>query len=118
MLALRVFLLLVVPAFVAAQETKNAELARKLKERKIARFFQTVEGHESLDAVLKAKVAKLKDGATLGGEYGCIHQALLILYPDYKRADALLLNERLLSHMLQLPKIDQALPREWVLLSL
>ncbi|MHC4971043.1 MAG: tetratricopeptide repeat protein [Planctomycetota bacterium] len=87
--------LLMAPALVAAQETKNAELARKLKERKIARFFKTLEGHEALDAALKAKILKLKEGATLGGEYGCIHQALLLLHPDYKRADALLLNERL-----------------------
>jgi tetratricopeptide (TPR) repeat protein len=87
--------LLAVPALVTAQETKNAELARMLKERKIARFFKTIEGHEALDTALKAKIMKLKEGATLGGEYGCIHQALLILHPDYKRADALLLNERL-----------------------
>ncbi|MHC4493768.1 MAG: tetratricopeptide repeat protein, partial [Planctomycetota bacterium] len=87
--------LLIVPALVAAQETKNAELARRLKERKIARFFKAIEGHEALDAALKAKISKLKEGATLGGEYGCIHQALLLVFPDYKRADALLLNERL-----------------------
>jgi len=95
MLARSVLFLLVVAALVAAQETKNAELARKLKERKIARFFKTIEGHEALDQALKAKILELEDGATLGGEYGCIHQALLILSPDYKRADALLLNERL-----------------------
>ena len=90
-----ILFLLLAPGLVAAQETKNAELARKLKERKIARFFQAIEGHEALDAALKAKISKLKEGATLGGEYGCIHQALLLLFPDYKRADALLLNERL-----------------------
>jgi tetratricopeptide (TPR) repeat protein len=87
--------LLIVPAIAAAQETKNAELARRLKERKIARFFQAIEGRQGLDAALKAKILALKEGATLGGEYGCIHQALLLLYPDYKRADTLLLNERL-----------------------
>ena len=95
MRAWSVLFLLVVPAFVAAQETKNAELARKLTERKVARFFKTIEDQEALDPALKARILELRDGATLGGEYGCIHQALLILYPDYKRADALLLNERL-----------------------
>jgi tetratricopeptide (TPR) repeat protein len=87
--------LLLAPALVTAQETKNAELARKLTERKIARFFKTLDGHEAMDAELKGKILELKEGATLGGEYGCIHQALLLLWPDYKRADALLLNERL-----------------------
>ncbi len=87
--------LLIAPVLVTAQETRNAELARKLKERKIARFFQALDKHEALDAALKQKILKLREGATLGGEYGCIHQALLLLYPDYRRADALLLNERL-----------------------
>ncbi|MHC4547995.1 MAG: tetratricopeptide repeat protein [Planctomycetota bacterium] len=87
-------LALLVPAIAAAQETKSAELARKLAERKIARFFQKIESHETLDAALKAKVAQLREGAVLGGEYGCIHRALLLIHPDYQRADALLLNER------------------------
>ncbi|MHC4816838.1 MAG: hypothetical protein ACYTF8_02085, partial [Planctomycetota bacterium] len=57
--------LLLAPALVTAQETKNAELARKLTERKIARFFKTLDGHEAMDAALKAKILELKEGATL-----------------------------------------------------
>ena len=75
-------------------KSKTAEMAEQLKARKIERFFKTIEKNEAIPADLKARVLKLKEGATLGGEYGCIHQSLLILDDDYKRADALLLNER------------------------
>ena len=78
-----------------AQAGPNAELARKLKERKIQRFFSRIEKDDSIPAVDKAKIMKLREGGILGGEYGAIHQALLSLHPDYKRADELLLAERL-----------------------
>ncbi|MHC4938250.1 MAG: tetratricopeptide repeat protein [Planctomycetota bacterium] len=77
-----------------AEGERNLELAKKLKERKIERFFSKVEKRDDLDAELKERIAKLKPGAILGGEYGCIHQALLMIEPDYKKADALLLGER------------------------
>ncbi len=72
----------------------NAQLAEKLKQRKIDRFFKKVEANQRLSVPAKKTVLGLRQGATLGGEYGCIHQALLEIYPDYKRADALLYNER------------------------
>jgi len=77
-----------------AEGERNLELAKKLKERKVQRFFSKTEKRQDLDAALKASIAKLQPGAILGGEYGCIHQALLQMEPDYKKADALLLGER------------------------
>jgi tetratricopeptide (TPR) repeat protein len=77
-----------------AEGERNLELAKKLKERKVQRFFSKTEKRQDLDAELKASIAKLQPGAMLGGEYGCIHQALLLIEPDYKKADALLLGER------------------------
>ena len=71
----------------------NAELAKRLKQHKIDKFFASVESSR-IDAAAKKKVMLLRDGAILGGEFGCIHQALLALHPDYKRADALLADER------------------------
>ena len=81
-----------IPAF--AQDGRNLELAKKLKERKIARFFSKTEARKDIDAQTMEKIARLKPGALLGGELGCIHQSLLLTVPDYKRADALLLGER------------------------
>ncbi len=85
--------ILLVAAFAAADATKNADLAKKLKQRKIDRFFKTIEASK-LDEADKKKILLLQEGAILGGEYGCIHQALLALHPKYKRADSLLLDER------------------------
>jgi len=79
---------------VVAEDARNLELARKLKERKIARFYAKIEARTDIDAALKAKIVALQKGALLGGEYGCIHQSLLLTSADYKRADALLLSER------------------------
>ena len=87
------FLLAFLAAFAAADGSKNAELAKKLKQRKIDRFFESIEASK-LDEAAKKKVLLLKDGAVLGGEFGCIHQALLALHPNYKRADSLLLEDR------------------------
>ena len=72
------------------------EMAEKLKQRKIDRFFKTIS-ESDLDAAAKKRVMLLKDGAVLGGEFGCIHQALLALHPEYKRADTLLLDERFIA---------------------
>lgn len=77
-----------------AQGERNLELAKKLKERKVERFFGRIESNKTLDATLKAKIAKLKPGAVLGGEYGAIHQSLLLMDADYKKAGALLMRER------------------------
>jgi TolA-binding protein len=88
-------ILALLPATLLAQDdATNAKLAEKLKQRKIARFFKRIEANENLDAATRTKLLALKEGAILGGEYGCIHQALLTLHPDYRRADAMLLNER------------------------
>jgi TolA-binding protein len=84
---------LLLAALAAAEATKNADLAEKLKARKIERFFGKIAASD-IDAEAKKKVLLLKDGAILGGEFGCIHQALLALHPEYKRADGLLLDER------------------------
>ena len=85
-----VFLLL---AAVVVADAPNAELAKKLRQHKIDRFFKSIQGRD-IDAAAKKGVLLLKAGAILGGEFGCIHQALLALYPAYKRADALLQDER------------------------
>ena len=73
----------------------SSDLVEKLKEKKIARFFSRVEANSTIDGKLKADVLKMREGALLGGEYDCIHQALLLLYPDYQRADALFQSDRL-----------------------
>ena len=87
------FTLMLVP-FAFAEGERNLEQAKKLNELKIQRFFKKMEARADLDAATKAKIAKLRPGALVGGEYGCMHQALLIIEPDYKKADALLLGER------------------------
>lgn len=90
-------LLLVLPLLTLpaqAEDARNLELAKKLKQRKIARFFSRTSARTDLDATVKAKVLELQKGALLGGEYGCIHQSLLLINEDYKRADALLMSER------------------------
>jgi len=78
----------------AADGTNKTELANRLKEHKIARFFKSIEARDDLDAATKEQILKLREGAILGGEYGCIQQALVILDPDYRKANALLLGER------------------------
>ncbi|MEM8885298.1 MAG: tetratricopeptide repeat protein [Planctomycetota bacterium] len=85
---------LLICAAAFAQGERNLELAKKLKERKIQRFFKAIEANETMDAALRKKVMGLRNGAILGGEYGAIHQALLLMDADYKKADALLLGER------------------------
>jgi len=91
----RLLCLFLLPALAWGEGPASVELAEKLKERKIARFFATVEKDGSLPADLKADVLKLREAGLLGGEFDCIHQALLRLHPDYQRADALLQSERL-----------------------
>jgi len=86
--------LLLVAVPVHAQGTAQAEAIEQLKQRKIERFFRKIEADATLDAAQKERLLRLKEGALLGGEYGCIHQALLERYPEYKRADTLLLDER------------------------
>jgi len=77
-----------------AEGERNREQARILNQRKIDRFFKKMAEREDVDAATKEKIAKLQPGALLGGEYGCMHQSLLLLDADYKKADALLLGER------------------------
>ena len=83
--------LLCLTAFAAAD---TSQLAERLKKRKLERFFKQIEQNGMTDAALKKAVLDLRNGATLGGEFGAIHQALLAMYPQYKRADALLLDDR------------------------
>ena len=83
--------LLCLAAFAA---TDTSQLAERLKKRKLERFFKRIEQNGMTDAALKKAVLDLRAGATLGGEFGAIHQALLSMYPQYKRADALLLDDR------------------------
>jgi len=78
----------------AAAEGPKAELVKKMQERKIERFFAHVEADRHLDPVARAKILKLREGALLGGEFCCMHQALLEMHPDYRRGDAMLLDER------------------------
>ena len=85
-------LLFVLPA--SAQDARKLEEAKAFKQKKIAFFFNKTAARTDLDAATKAKIMELQKGALLGGEYGCIHQSLLLSNADYKRADALLLGER------------------------
>jgi len=86
-----VFLLL---ALAASAGEDAAGLAERLRALRIERFFAYVEARTDLPPETKAKVLRLREGATLGGEYCCIHQSLLLMEPEYRRADALLLGER------------------------
>jgi len=104
----RLAALLLFPALLAAQTQSNQKLAEKLKQHKIARFFQRVKADKDLDPATKAKLLELEPGAALGGEYGCIHQALLMRYPKYKRADALLLDERYAAAAAEFARLGQS----------
>jgi len=90
---MRALLPLALLAAVLSAEAPNAELARKLLQHKIDRFFKAIEGRD-IDAEAKKKILLLRQGAILGGEFGCIHQALLALHPAYTHADNLLQDER------------------------
>ncbi len=81
-------------AAIASAEPAQVELAEKLKQKKIDRFFKAIEANKELPADVKEKVMRLKKGALLGGEYDCIHQSLVIMNDEYKRANAMLLNDR------------------------
>ena len=91
---MRVLIPLFLMAAFAAADTSTSALAERLRQRKIDRFFKSIEADNGLDAATKQKLMALKEGALLGGEYGAIHQALLERYPHYRRADTLLLDER------------------------
>ena len=65
--------LLMPASLTMAQGDKNLELTKKLKARKIERFFGRAEASKTIDAALKAKIGKLRPGAVLGGEYGAVH---------------------------------------------
>jgi tetratricopeptide (TPR) repeat protein len=96
----RKFLLLPVPLLLllaparAEGPAAASELVERLRQKKIARFFSRVEADASLPAALRADVLKLREAGLLGGEFDCIHQALLLMNPDYQRADALFQSER------------------------
>lgn len=91
---LRLGFALLLFALAALAEEDAAALAARLRALRIERFFAHVEARADLSPDTKAKVLRLREGATLGGEYCCIHQSLLLLEPEYRRADALLLGER------------------------
>jgi len=78
----------------AAAQADTSALAARLKRVKIAAFYKAIEERQDLDAATKTRILALREGATLGGEFGCVHQSLLMLYPEYKRADTILLDER------------------------
>ncbi|MCK6458878.1 MAG: hypothetical protein L6Q95_03175, partial [Planctomycetes bacterium] len=77
-----------------AEAPASSELVEKLKQRKIERFFARIEADATLPDAMKKDVLKLREKGLLGGEFDCIHQALLLMNPDYQRADALLTSER------------------------
>ncbi len=91
---MRAWLMLPLLAALSAAEGPKGELVRKMQERKIERFFAHVAADDRLDPVAKGKILALREGALLGGEFCCMHQALLELHPDYRRGDAMLLDER------------------------
>jgi len=82
---MRVLIPLFLMAAFAAADTSTSALAERLRQRKIDRFFKSIEADNGLDAATKQKLMALKEGALLGGEYGAIHQALLERYPHYRR---------------------------------
>ncbi len=88
---------LLLPAVTAvaqdAETNANRKMAEKRRAKVIAFFFKKME-QRKLAPDLNKKLMALREGAMLGGEYGCIHQALLMIYPDYSRANGRLLNER------------------------
>ena len=93
----RTFLTLLATALVAsvaaAQADKNA-LVERLRKLKIERFFKSVQESPDLDAKVRERILRLREGATLGGEQDVIHQALTLVSKDYKRGVALFLAER------------------------
>jgi tetratricopeptide (TPR) repeat protein len=91
---MRILVPLFLMALFAAADTNTSALAEKLRQRKIDRFFKSLEEEKGLHAGMKEQLLKLREGALLGGEYGAIHLALLERYPAYRRADTLLLDER------------------------
>ncbi len=96
---LRRLLLLPVPLLLLAPARADgppaaSELVEKLREKKLSRFFSKIDADSSIPVALKADVTKLREAGLLGGEFDCIHQALLLMNPDYQRADALLQGER------------------------
>jgi tetratricopeptide (TPR) repeat protein len=85
--------LTVLAAAVFAQADKMEQV--KMRQRiMIERYGRHLDGMAKLDAATRAKTRTFLETGILGGEYGCIHQSLLEIYPEYKRADALLLGER------------------------
>ncbi|MGH7163482.1 MAG: hypothetical protein ACREID_08350, partial [Planctomycetota bacterium] len=70
------------------------DLAERKKQLILDAFFGAVGARADVDAATREKILAMREGAVLVGEYSCIHQALLLLYDEYRRADALLLNER------------------------
>ncbi len=93
-LLLPVPLLLLATARAEGPAAAGSDLVEKLRQKKLSRFFSRVEADATLPAATKADVLKLREAGLLGGEYDCIHQALLLTNPDYQRADALLQSER------------------------
>jgi tetratricopeptide (TPR) repeat protein len=91
-------LLLPAPLFLLATARADApvatELVEKLRQKKIERFFSRIDADAALPEALKKDVLKLREAGLLGGEFDCIHQALLLMNPDYQRADALFQSER------------------------
>lgn len=89
---LAIFLLVVAAAAAAAPDA--ADLVKLKRQRILDRFFQSIEARSDFDAQTKAKILALREGAVLEGEYGVIHQTLLLTNEEYRRADALLQGER------------------------
>ncbi|MFQ5845040.1 MAG: tol-pal system YbgF family protein, partial [Planctomycetota bacterium] len=87
-------LLLAAAAVAQPPPPDRSALVRRQRKVTIERFFRAVEQRDDLDAATKEKILRLRPDATLGGELDCIHQALTLLSPEYKRADALLMYER------------------------
>jgi len=86
--------LLLLAAAVRAEAPASNELVEKLRQKKISRFFSRIEADTTIPEALKKDVLKLREAGLLGGEFDCIHQALLLMNADYQRADALFQSER------------------------
>ncbi|HEX5137336.1 MAG TPA: hypothetical protein VFY93_10205 [Planctomycetota bacterium] len=86
--------LLLLAAAVRAEAPASTELVEKLRQKKISRFFSRIEADATIPEALRKDVLKLREAGLLGGEFDCIHQALLLMNPDYQRADALFQSER------------------------
>lgn len=78
----------------AAAAAAGPDLVELRRQKILEAFFRAVEARTDLDAEAKRRILAMREGAVLEGEYGVIHQSLLLVSSEYRRGDALLQNDR------------------------